>query len=296
MLTVEGGDWANDWSVFSQRFDDNLVYQFHYYCWDRPTALKSIGQYLANRRRLGAPIWCGETGEKDNAIYWGTTEYFEANGVGWSFWPWKKMETSNTPYSIKTPAGWETVRGYSRGESKPAADVAQKAFDELLRNIRLENCVFYPDVVNALFRRAPGKVEAENFGHEGSGKSFSVKNNSEHSKLYRTSEPVLVEAVQGGGGWRGSGGQAIKLNAGEWTAYTVGSQESCSYEAAVRVKAESGPVVMRISVGANEQEVTIKDEAWTEAPLKPVAFVKGVNRLKVSVEKGSVLVDWVKFQ
>ena len=54
MITLEGYDWANNWSVFSSRFDDNLVYQFHYYCWDNPTALKSIHKYLTERERLGA--------------------------------------------------------------------------------------------------------------------------------------------------------------------------------------------------------------------------------------------------
>jgi len=35
MITLEGADWANDWSVFSTPFDDNLFYQFHFYCWNR---------------------------------------------------------------------------------------------------------------------------------------------------------------------------------------------------------------------------------------------------------------------
>src|SRR5205085_12311760 len=34
MITLEGADWANDWSVFGRRFDSNLFYQFHYYGWD----------------------------------------------------------------------------------------------------------------------------------------------------------------------------------------------------------------------------------------------------------------------
>ena len=70
MITLEGVDWANDWSIFSKPFDDNLFYQFHYYCWDQPTTLKDIGQFLAHRKRLNAPVWVGETGEKDNTIYW----------------------------------------------------------------------------------------------------------------------------------------------------------------------------------------------------------------------------------
>ena len=103
MIIVEGFDWANDWSVFTGPFDKNLVYQFHYYCWDNPAAVKGIGRYLDYRKRFNAPVWVGETGERDSTIYWATTEYFEANNIGWSFWPWKKMDADNGPISVKRP-------------------------------------------------------------------------------------------------------------------------------------------------------------------------------------------------
>ena len=206
MIILEGADWANDWSVFSKPFDQNLVYQFHYYCWDAPVALRSIQSFLDYRRRFNAPVWVGETGEKDNAIYWATTEYFEAKNIGWSFWPWKKMETRNTPLSIKAPSQWDAVAAYSRGGDKPARETAQKAFDELLVNIRLENCVPFPDVVNAMLRRAPARIEAENYGQEGQNKSFFVKDSNHHSQRYRVSEPVCVTSCETNG----------RRKAGQW--------------------------------------------------------------------------------
>jgi endoglucanase len=184
MITVEGVDWANDWSVFTKPFDDNMFYQFHYYCWDRPDTLKSIARYISRRDTLNAPAWVGETGEKQNTIYWGTTQYFEANNIGWSFWPWKKMDANNGPYSIERPAGWDEIVALSRGRQKPSREVAQRAFDELLENIKLENCKFFPDVVNAIFRRVPGKVEAENYGHDGAGTSYFVKDTGQKSKFF----------------------------------------------------------------------------------------------------------------
>ena len=167
MIILEGADWSNDWSVFSAPFDKNLVYQFHYYCWANPPVLTSIQRFLDDRERFNAPVWVGEIGEKENAVHWATTEYLEANNIGWSFWPWKKMDTRNTPYSIKLPAQWAAVAAYSRDGEKPSREIAQQAFDELLVNIRLENCVFFPDVVNAMLRRAPGRIEGENFGRTG---------------------------------------------------------------------------------------------------------------------------------
>ena len=291
MITVEGANWADDWSVFSEPFDDNLVYQFHFYCWDNPTHLNGINQYLDARKRLVAPLWAGETGEKDDAIYWGTTDYFEANNIGWSFWPWKKMETRNTPYSINTPKNWRAIMAYSRqeGADKPSPEAAQTAFDELLKNIRLENCVFYPDVVNALFRRVPGKVEAENYGHEGLNHSYFVKDSGQPAKYYRTSEPVPIELVD-------NSGQAIRLGADEWTAYVINSPEARNYALAVRAKAVSAPAVFEISVNGSSQEITVTDKGWIELKLEPVRLVSGANQLKLTVKSGAAAFDWMSFE
>jgi len=238
MITLEGADWSNDWSVFTEVFDDNVFYQFHYYCWDQPDNLKSVSGFLAGRERLNTPIWVGETGEKGNAIYWGTTQYFEANNIGWCFWPWKKMDTKNTPYSITKPAGWDEIRAYSEGKGKPSKELAQRAFDELIENIKVENCVYFPDVVNAIFRRVPVKVEAENYGHEGPNKSYCVKDTGQKAKHYRTSEPVAVEVIEGQDGKRWTSEQYIKLGEGEWTAYEINSLKQQTFRPVVRAKAE----------------------------------------------------------
>lgn len=291
MITVEGANWANDWSVFSEPFDDNLVYQFHFYCWDNPTRLNGINQYLDARKRLGAPLWAGETGEKEATIYWGTTDYFEANNIGWSFWPWKKMETRNTPYSLKTPKNWRAIMAYSRkeGADKPSPEVAQMAFDELLKNIRLENCVFYPDVINALFRRMPGKVEAENYGHEGLNHSYFVKDSGQQARYYRTSEPVPIEPVD-------NSGQAIRLGTNEWTAYVINSLDARNYALAVRAKAESAPAAFEISVNGSSQEITVTDKGWIELKLEPVRLVSGANQLKLTMKSGTAAFDWMSFE
>lgn len=292
MITLEGADWANDWSVFTAPLDRNLFYQFHFYCWDQPTKLNSIEKFLKERDRLNTPVWVGETGEKDNTIYWGTMQYFEAHNIGWSFWPWKKMDTRNTPYSIKPPAGWDAIRAYSRGREKPSAELAEKAFSELLVNIRLANCVFCPDVVNAIFRRSPVKVEAENYGHEGPNRSFFVLDTSAKAKFYRTAEPVPIEEIKGENRW--SSGQGIALQPGEWTAYLVHSLESKSYAGTCRVKAAE-PSLLEISLPGQMQQVSVTSGEWRELKLKPIAFSSGANRIKVSVKSGRVSLDWFSF-
>lgn len=295
MITLEGADWANDWSVFGQPFDKNVFYQFHFYCWDRPDHLNSVEKFIVQREKLNTPMWVGETGEKGNPIYWGTMQYFETNNIGWSFWPWKKMDTANTPYSINKPEGWDAIAQYSRDGTKPDAALAQKAFDQLLENIKLQNCVYFPDVVNAMFRRIPGRVEAENYGHQGEGKSYFVKDASQKAKNYRTEEPVPIDAFQGQGR-RGSSGQYVTLNEGEWTAYDVRSLAPQTLTAKIRVKADSVPAAFTVSLNGKEQKIEIAETGWKEISLDKAEFLKDWNSVKIQVTGKTVNVDWIVFE
>jgi endoglucanase len=299
IITLEGYDWANNWSVFTSRFDDNLLYQFHYYCWDNPTELKSIESYLTHRKRLGAPVWVGETGERDNAIYWATTEYFEANNIGWSFWPWKKMVATNGPYTINAPDGWDAIVAPTRNRDAKPPDKAQsqKVFDQLLQNIRLENCVYHPDVVNALFHRVPGRIEAENYSHQGAGKSYQLNPPTKNADRYRKSEPVPMVATNELASRR-SPGQGIRLSAGEWTSYDVNSLESRTYDIVIKVKADQ-PAELRLSINDNRldpaQKTSTRDKSWQELKLGKMKLEKGSNHLKLSVASGTASIDWLRF-
>lgn len=292
MIILEGVDWANDWSVFSKPFDKNLVYQFHYYCWDNPPVVKSIQTYLDYRRRFNAPVWVGETGEKDSTIYWATTEYFEANNIGWSFWPWKKMDTRNTPCSIELPAQWEAVAAYSRGGDKPSPEIARRALDELLVNIRVENCVFFPDVVNAMLRRAPARIEAENYGQDGINQSYFVHDTNRLSKFYRKSEPVAITAPETA--QPKDPAQYVSLGANEWTAYTTASAVTQDYPVTIRARAKSAPAEARLISGNQVRQMTIQPDAWQEIKLEAVSLNQGANRLKFVVSRGAADLDWIQ--
>jgi hypothetical protein len=291
LVILEGFDWANDWSVFTGPFDKNLVYQFHYYCWDNPAVVNSIGKYLDYRKRFNAPVWVGETGERDSAIYWATTEYFEANNVGWCFWPWKKLDADNCPVSMKRPAQWDAIVSYSRGGAKPSSETAQKAFDELLKNTRLENCVYHSTVVNAMLRRIPSRIEAENFSHNGPGVSYGVKDSTRRSKYYRTSEPVSINA---GESRRPRSSQFITLGTAEWTSYTIDSIAQQDCEIVIRARPQSAAAQSELSIGDKTFEVSLTENAWKETKIGAAQFSRGTNRLKWAVKQGNVDLDWLQ--
>ena len=292
MITLEGIDWSNDWSIFGPTFDDNVFYQFHYYCWNRPDNLNDISKFLSLREKLNVPVWVGETGEKGNTIYWATTQYFEANNIGWSFWPWKKMDTRNTPYSINRPANWDKIVNYSHGKEKPSAEIAQKAFDELIENIKLSNCVHFPDVVNSIFRRAPVKIEAENYGHQGYNSSYYVADTSQRAKTYRVSEPVLIELINFEDNQYLSE-QCIVLRKDDWVTYNFENYELKSGKIQIRVKNNSNQAEFVFFLNGKTNAIAITQNDWQEISFPGMNFFEGQNEIKLTVKMGEVSFDWI---
>lgn len=286
MFTLEGYNWSNNWSTFNQKLDDNMFFQFHYYCWDKQDNLNDISGFLKKREMLNTPVWVGETGERNNTIYFATAQYFEKNNIGWSFWPWKKMETINTPYSFKSPEGWKEISRYSRKGENPDKANAEKIFNELLENIKIENCTYFPDVVNSMFRRIPLKLEAENYGHDGYSKSYLVKDTATTSETYRKKEHVKIKPITE------KSGQAIALNAGEWTAYQVKSPDKQNCKVSLQIKSVQ-PAEIKLWINGKSFDLKVSQTEWSELKLDPQTFRKGENELKVEVKTGSISLDWI---
>ena len=155
LIMYEGSHWANNWSIFTEVWDDNSALQFHKY-WSPPTR-ESIAEYLGKRAELGLPIYVGESGE--NTPEWVEEAFalFESEGIGWNFWPWKKIDTITSPRSIVPPPGWDAITAFSRGEGpRPSGDVAWATLEALLANMRADACEQVFPVEAALFgERSP---------------------------------------------------------------------------------------------------------------------------------------------
>ena len=294
MITLEGFDWANDWSLFDAPFDKNVFYQFHYYCWNRPDNLNSIDQYVSKRNELNTPIWVGETGEKGNAVYWATSQYFAANNIGFSFWPWKKMDTHNTPYSIQKPKNWDLISEYTKGGPKPDPVMAQQALNDLLENIKLENCTYFEDVCNAILTRIPGKVEAENYGHEGVNRSYFVINNQNMAKTYRTNEPVqiVLDSKTDDQFWSD---QSVELQKSEWVVYNFNCLDDNRHQMSIRTSAPGKPAKITIRINDRKVLFSVSDTSLTEVKVGDFKLNKGENKIKIEVQSNMLKLDWIRF-
>ncbi len=293
MITLEGFNWSNDWSLFTKPFDSNEFYQFHYYCWNRPDHLNGINDFLQKRNELNTPIWVGETGEKGNAIYWATTQLFESKNIGFSFWPWKKMDTQNTPYSINKPGNWDLIAEYSRGGAKPDAALAEKIFNELLENIKISNCKYFEDVCNAILTRVPAKIEAENYGHYGFNRSYFVSDTINKSKFYRTSEPVKInlDSKEKDQFWSE---QSIELQQSEWVVYTFESLTAAKYNLSLRAAAVADACRLTVIINNKKISLEVGNTEFKEIVAGVHQLRKGKNTIKILVNAGAAKVDWIK--
>lgn len=293
MISLEGAHWSTDFTVFSPPFDDNTFYQFHKY-WSTPD-IKSLEPFLTFRAQYNVPLWLGESGENNLDWYWAAYQLFEDQNIGWLFWPWKKMDTENTPYSIKAPLNWERIVEFSNGGEKPAPAEAEKILNDLLENVKLENCVYFPDVVNAVFRRVPARIQAENFGHLGEGLSYSLLETTQPAAAYRVNEPVpIIELTAETSGRRRSAEYAVRLQADEWLAFEINSSIDQVMKAIVKVRAESEKPAMHLEVDGKVAELS---QNYNKADFyfnssRPFTLTRGRHNVKLVVDDGTVLIDW----
>jgi endoglucanase len=157
IVILGGAQWNTDFSVFGEPFDDQLVYAFHRYWTKQNPAV--IQPYLDFRDRYDVPIYMSESGENDNDWIRWFRELLETEKIGWSFWPYKKMDSTRGVVSFAPPEGWDQIvsfanreaRGYKAlQEARPPLDPAARTFDQLLKNILLENCTVNRDYIRAL--------------------------------------------------------------------------------------------------------------------------------------------------
>ena len=150
LVVVEGNSWASDFSIFGAPWDAGLVFSFHKY-WNA-TDEASIRPYLTYSERWSVPLWLGETGENSSQWYREALGLVGKHGIGWCFWPWKKVWTDNCPLSVEPPAGtWSRVTDYFDGRgARPTPDEAAAAVGAMLEAAQVARCRRNEEVIRIL--------------------------------------------------------------------------------------------------------------------------------------------------
>lgn len=159
VIIATGAVWDTDFSILGPPFDKNMMYTFHKY-W-MPPVQAQIQQYVDFREKYNVPIWIGETGENKDDWIAQFVPLLEKNNIGWTFWPYKKMDQTSCPVTFDRPPYWDEIVAYAKlpGNTgamekklpqRPSLEHSREAMAGLLKNIRYENTRVNEGYIKAL--------------------------------------------------------------------------------------------------------------------------------------------------
>lgn len=255
ILFIEGNWYSNDYTGLTPAWDENMVYVFHKY-WSVASS-EDIKWILDFREAQNRPIWCGEHGENSNDHFTKIVETFNANNIGFSWWPMKKFESINDFADAKFPDGYSDLLDYLGGTNPTLnPNTAFTILMQLAENVKLANCKIQTEVLRSIFIQ-PGNRDTEPFSDNPiPGKIFTPnydKGMNGHAYSDQAWENVNITTgtyTPWNNGWvyRNNGvdleatsdptsnGYTVGwFNRGEWLKYTVNVATAGSYTVEFRV-------------------------------------------------------------
>lgn len=299
MFSIEGYHWASDPSVFYKKYDDNMIIHFHRYgC---VPGIESYQDFLDAGARIDAPLWLGETGENCPEWYAAMYPMAVSLGFGYNVWPWKKMNCTNSPYSVKKPEGWDKLIGYTHGGPRPTYEEAWAMLDEYLENMKLENCVYNPRVDASVLRLPGCRLRGTDFDTvPGRGVSYSGTRTAGNIYGYKTESGMFIrpagdEPVARRHGFdSGWDGLTLEMEAGEFAAYGINRP----YDGCVLTLEVQALETARVTVLQDGREITSLDipAGGAVAPVEAAQLAAAdESTVTVRVDAGRIQLDALSF-
>ena len=176
ILFIQGNRFANRLDIFDHDYDPEYHnWAICTHCYETFPDLALFGPILEKRAQWNVPVWMGETGgsspanpEAGSAWMAVTFEMMMEYHISYNIWCAKALEGVDAACSVSfcgpDPKGWRQIVDYcAKGTAKPGYAKAIKIFDELLENIKLENCTEQKDRVAAMLRRPGIRVLASGY-------------------------------------------------------------------------------------------------------------------------------------
>lgn len=310
ILIIEGNCWGNNYNGIFPPWDTNTVISFHKY-WNYNDQ-QSVQKFVDIRERYAAPVWLGESGENSNVWFRDAIHLMERNEIGWAWWPLKKLGANN-PLEVKVPAGYQKILNFWDGKGpKPKSDEAYKAVMELAGNLKLENCIYHNDVIDAMFRQTRSD-ETKPFQHHVAKADYLI--NATDYDLGRnryayhdrdTGNYYISTGKERTAGNQGhvyrNDGVDISYDAktdsyfvdhfetGEWMQYTVNAEKQGDYLMTLTVLSKD--ITGRLNLTVNGK--VIKDDfvilntagRWQPVEMRSIPLVKGANLIRIKAQNG----------
>jgi hypothetical protein len=306
IIIIEGNCWGNNYSGIFPPWDSNTVISFHKY-WNYNDQA-SVQKFVDIRRQYNTPVWLGESGENSNLWYRDAIRLVEKNEIGWAWWPLKKLGYNN-PLQVKMPSNYQKVLDYwQKKGGKPSVDEAYQGLMEFANNLKLENCIYHKDVIDAMFRQTrsdetrPYNKIVVNNGVQMPAIDYDMGRNG---FAYSDKDTANYWVANGGKHTDGNKGHTYRndgvdifkegealfvgsFEAGEWLQYTVSSGTDRNVTITCHTRTHA---VSQVEVEANGKKTAATFspvEGWQDVVFKGVRLKKGTNTIRVRVVEGQV--------
>jgi hypothetical protein len=140
--------------------DPQIMYTCHRY--GGAPKPEAIAHFIHFRDSVNRPMYMGEIGHNRNEWMSEFCRTMEANNIGWTFWPYKKVHGSSF-VGVVPPDGWDAVTAFAEAprtiykeirDARPGMDAARQALLNFIEACRFENSVIHCDYIEALGLRA----------------------------------------------------------------------------------------------------------------------------------------------
>ena len=148
IILLGGAQWNGNFRPFADAtYDDKIMYTCHRYGGEATKA--AIQEIIDFRDKVDLPMYMGEIGHNTEAWQNAFCHVMEENNIGWTFWPYKKLDSSSF-MGINAPENWDQVVAFSeapRGtykeirDARPDQETIKKALAGFIENSKCKNCV-----------------------------------------------------------------------------------------------------------------------------------------------------------
>jgi hypothetical protein len=312
IIIIEGNCWGNNYNGILPPWDNNMVISFHKY-WNYNDQA-SIQKWIDIRKEYNTPVWMGESGENSNVWFRDAIHLLETNNIGWAWWPLKKLGYNN-PLEVKVPASYQKILDYwSKKGEKPSAEEAYEGMMQLAENLKLENCLYHRDVIDAMFRQ-PHTDDVIPFKKHEAQKGLVIRAVDYDLGRNRFAYYDLDTAnywVSAGKGSQGNQGHVYRndgvdigvkegdyfinyFDLGEWVQYSVQSPKAQRRKIILSLQTEKGGS-MFIHLNGEKRSIVLDttNGQWQSMNAGDFKFRKGLNVIRLESQADGMMIKLIQ--
>jgi len=316
-LFVNGNMWSRAFEGLGPALDENMIWAFHYYSWMVFNRVnQNTIQYLINFRNLtNRPLWLGEAGENSNEWFMEVTNLMEKNDIGWAWWNYKKIGTITGPVSSPSDSVYQEITRYWNGDGgRPSIETAQLGLNNMVENLKLENCEIKKGVIASLLDDnygtknlpfkdlfIPGEIDIVDYDLGANGLAYfdfdyiDNRPNGGGLKTWNNGWAYRNDGVdiQVSSDTKISKYHVSHTESGEFLKYTINVLKDDVYDFSIISSAESAEASValynsqnQVIISEKKLPVTQDYDLWVETVLGEAELKKGVNEIRLSIIRG----------